>query len=134
MKLFTKKSISEWYKNTKSKFKKKDFLKLYIDYSRPELIEKINTRTKLMLKNGVIQEVKKFSKFKISKDKSITKAIGLLEIKDLIKNKVSKEDVIEKISIKTRQYAKRQATWARGHMSNWKKVKPKQLDRFLKNI
>ncbi|MDA9653925.1 tRNA (adenosine(37)-N6)-dimethylallyltransferase MiaA [Candidatus Pelagibacter sp.] len=134
VKLFTKKSISEWYKNTKSKFKKKDFLKLYIDYSRPELIEKINTRTKLMLKNGVIQEVKKFSKFKISKDKSITKAIGLLEIKDLIKNKVSKEDVIEKISIKTRQYAKRQATWARGHMSNWKKVKPKQLDRFLKNI
>jgi tRNA dimethylallyltransferase len=134
VKLFTKKSVTEWYKNTKSKFKKKDFFKLYINLSRPKLIEKINIRTELMLKNGVIQEVKKFTKFKISRDKSITKAIGLTEIKDLIKNKASKEEVIEKISIKTRQYAKRQVTWARGHMSDWKKVKHEQLGRFLKKI
>jgi len=134
VKLFTKKSVTEWYKNTKSKFKKKDFFKLYINLSRPKLIEKINIRTELMLENGVIQEVKKFIKFKISRDKSITKAIGLTEIKDLIKNKASKEEVIEKISIKTRQYAKRQVTWARGHMSDWKKVKHEQLGRFLKKI
>ena len=134
VKLFTKKSITEWHKNTKSEFKQNDFLKLYIDYPRPELIEKINIRTELMLKNGVIQEVKKFTKFKISRDKSITKAIGLTEIKDLIKNKASKEEVIEKISIKTRQYAKRQATWARGHMTTWKKIKPKTLNNFLKKI
>lgn len=134
VKLFTKKSITEWCKNTKSNFKKKDFFKLYINQSRPKLIEKIYTRTKLMLENGAIQEVKKFSKYKISKDKSINKAIGLTEIKDLIKKKVTKEDVVEKISIKTRQYAKRQVTWARGHMSNWKKIKPEQLDKFLKKI
>jgi len=65
VKLFTKKSVTEWYKNTKSKFKKKDFFKLYINLSRPKLIEKINIRTELMLENGVIQEVKKFIKFKI---------------------------------------------------------------------
>ena len=134
IKLSTKKSITEWYKNTKSRFKKKDFFKIYINHSRPELIEKIYTRTKLMLENGAVQEVKKFFKLKVSKDKSIAKAIGLTEINDLINNKVSKEEVIEKITIKTRQYAKRQVTWARGHMSNWKKIKPKQLDKFLKKI
>ena len=134
VKLFTKKSVTEWYKNTKSKFKKKDFLKLYIDYPRSELIEKINLRTKQMLYMGAVLEVKRFLKLRISTKKSISKAIGVSEIKDFIKRKMSEEEVIEKISIKTRQYAKRQVTWARGHMTNWKKIKPKRLNTFLKKI
>ena len=134
VKLFTKKSITEWYKSTKSKFKKKEFLKLYIDYPRPKLIEKINLRTKQMLDMGAVLEVKKFLKLKISKNKSVSKAIGVNEIKDLIKKKINKDEVIEKISIKTRQYAKRQVTWARGHMRGWKKIEPKRLNTFLKKI
>ena len=74
VKLFTKKSIIEWYKNTKSNFEKKDFFKLYIDYPRSELIEKINLRTKEMLNKGAIKEVKNFLKLRISKNKSISKS------------------------------------------------------------
>ena len=132
--LFTKKSITEWYKSTKSKFKKKEFLKLYIDYPRPKLIEKINLRVRQMLDLGAVLEVKNFLKLKISKNKSVSKAIGVVEIKDLIKNKIDEDEVIEKISIKTRQYAKRQATWARGHMKSWKKIEPKRLNSFIKKI
>ena len=134
VKLFTNKSIIEWYKNTRSKLKKKDYLKIYIDYPRSELIKKINFRTRKMLAEGVILEVKKFLKLKISKNKSISKAIGIAEIKEYIKKLIDKEELIEKISIKTRQYAKRQATWARGSMANWKKIKPKRLNNFLKKI
>ena len=47
--------------------------------------------------------------------------MGVAEIKDFIKKKIIEPEVIEKISIKTRQYAKRQVTWARGHMKEWKK-------------
>ena len=132
--LFTKKSITEWYKSTKSNFKKKEFLKLYIDYPRPKLIEKINLRVRQMLDMGAVLEVKNFLKLKISKNKSVSKAIGVVEIKDLIKKKIDEDEVIEKISIKTRQYAKRQATWARGHMKSWKKIEPKRLNSFLKKI
>ena len=132
--LFTKKSITEWYKSTKSKFKKKEFLKLYIDYPRPKLIEKINLRVRQMLDMGAVLEVKNFLKLKTSKNKSVSKAIGVVEIKDLIKKKIDEDEVIEKISIKTRQYAKRQATWARGHMKSWKKIEPKRLNSFLKKI
>ena len=132
--LFTKKSITEWYKSTKSKFKKKEFLKLYIDYPRPKLIEKINLRVRQMLDMGAVLEVKNFLKLKISKNKSVSKAIGVVEIKDLIEKKIDEDEVIEKISIKTRQYAKRQATWARGHMKSWKKIEPKRLNSFLKKI
>ena len=134
VKLFTKKSITEWYKNTKSKFKKKEFIKLYIDYPRSELIERINLRIKQMLETGAVLEVRRFLKLRISKDKSVSKAIGVVEIKDFIQNKINEEEVIEKISIKTRQYAKRQVTWARGHMKSWKKIEPKRLNSFLKKI
>ena len=134
VKLFTKKSITEWYKNTKSKFKKKDFLKLYVDYPRFDLIKKINLRTEQMLNMGAVLEVKRFLKHKISKNRSISKAIGISEIKDFIKKKMTEDEVIDKISIKTRQYAKRQVTWARGHMISWKKIKPKRLNIFIKKI
>ena len=134
VKLYTKKSITEWYKNTKSKFKKKEFFKLYIDYPRSELIEKINLRIKQMLDMGAVLEVKKFLTLKISKNKSVSKAIGIVEIKDFIKKKMDEKEVIDKISIKTRQYAKRQVTWARGHMKSWKKIEPKRLNSFLKKI
>ena len=87
-----------------------------------------------MLNKGAIPEVKNFLKLRISKNKSISKAIGVTEIKDFIKKRIVKDEVIEKISIKTRQYAKRQVTWARGNMTTWKKIKPKRLNLFLKKI
>ena len=134
VKLYTKKSLTKWYQNTKSEYKKKDFLKLYIDYPRSELVSRINDRTKQMIKMGAVSEVKRFLKLRISKNKSISKAIGVTEIKDFIEKKLVEQQVIEKISIKTRQYAKRQVTWARGHMKEWKKINPNKLDNFLKKI
>ena len=134
VKLYTKKSVTEWYKSTKSEFKKNDFFKLYIDYRRSDLVNRINIRTKQMLNMGVVSEVKEFLKLRISKNKSISKAIGVAEIKDFIKKKLIEKEVIEKISIKTRQYAKRQVTWARGHMKGWKKINPNRLNNFLKKI
>ena len=44
------------------------------------------------------------------------------------------EDTKEKILIKTRQYAKRQMTWARGQMQTWKKLDAENLNAYLKNI
>ena len=134
IKLFTKKSIVDWFKKTKSNFNNQDFLKIYIDFPRPNLINRINKRTNQMIKLGAINEVIRFNKQKIPKNRSINKAIGVSEIKDFIKKKISEDVLIEKISIKTRQYAKRQSTWARGHMTDWKKVNPRDLSRYLKKI
>ena len=76
--------------------------------------------------------MKSFLKLRIPKDRSISKAIGVSDISEYLKKKTIKESAIEKISIKTRQYAKRQSTWARGHMTDWKKVNPRDLSRYLK--
>jgi tRNA dimethylallyltransferase len=87
-----------------------------------------------MIKNGAIKEVKNFIKLKVKKDKSVNKAIGINEIRQYLNNEKKLEDIIENISIKTRQYAKRQSTWARGNMKSWLKLKPNELNNFLKKI
>ena len=134
VKTFTKKSIIDWYKNTKSIYEESDFFKIYIDFPREELIKRINERTSLMLKEGAIQEVKNFIKLRVKKDNSSNKVIGVNEIRDFLKNKLDLDEVKELISIKTRQYAKRQSTWARGQMPDWIKLDPKDLNKFLKKI
>ena len=134
VKYFTKKSIHDWFKETKSKFKKNEFLKIYIDFPRSELIQRINKRTEQMIKDGAVDEVKRFIKQNVRKSNSVNKAIGIAEIKKYLKNEKDLEDIKEEISIKTRQYAKRQRTWARGYMMNWLKLEPKDIDKFLKKI
>mgnify|MGYP001256170881 FL=1 len=134
VKKFTKKSLHEWFKNTKSNYLEEDFFKIYIDYPREELVERIHQRTGKMIKMGAVNEVKEFLKLKIKKQMTAYKAIGINEIKEYLSKEKKIDEIKELISIKTRQYAKRQSTWARGHMSDWIKLKPLEINKFLKKI
>ena len=87
-----------------------------------------------MIKNGAVNEVKKFIKLKVPKEKTASKAIGIKEVREFIGKKIEIIGVIEKISIKTRQYAKRQSTWGRGNMFDWNKMNPNSLKKFIKKI
>ena len=134
VKLFTKKSMYDWFKNTRSIYEKEDFYKIYIDFPRGELLDKIKMRAEKMIENGAISEVKRFVNLNVKKNKSASKAIGIAEVREFLSKKIEIEEVIEKISIKTRQYAKRQSTWGRGNMQNWDKMSPNSLNKFLKKI
>ena len=134
VKSFTKRSIYDWFKSTRSDYEQDDFFKIYIDSPRAELIKRIEDRTQDMIKNGAVSEVKKFIKLKVPKVKTASKAIGIAEIREYLKKKIEISEVIQKISIKTRQYAKRQSTWGRGNMMDWNKIKSENLNRFLKKI
>ena len=134
VKSFTKRSIYDWFKSTRSDYENDDFFKIYIDFPRAELIKRIEDRTQDMIKNGAVSEVKKFIKLKVPKVKTASKAIGIAEIREYLKKKIEISEVIEKISIKTRQYAKRQSTWGRGNMMDWNKIKSEDLNKFLKKI
>ena len=134
IKSFTKKSMFSWFKNTKSDYDHNDFFKISIDFPRKDLIERINKRTENMIKSGAILEVKKFIKLRVPKNKSLSKAIGISEIRQYLQKKIQTEQLIEKISTKTRQYAKRQSTWARGNMKDWNKFNLDGLDKLIKKI
>ena len=132
VKLKTKKSIFEWMAKTKSEFLDFDIKKIFIDIPRDELLQKISKRTELMFKENCISEVRQFNKLKINKSLSANKLIGVYEINQYLKEMISKDKCKELINIKTRQYAKRQNTWARGHMKNWIKLYSKNFSILLK--
>ena len=132
VKLKTKKSLYDWFLNTKSDFLDFEIKKIFIDIPRNKLLKKISKRTELMIKKKSINEVKKFNKLKINKSLSANKLIGVQEINNYLKGSISLEQCKELINIKTRQYAKRQNTWARGHMKNWNKVYSENLSILLK--
>ena len=134
IKSYTDISMYDWLVRTESQFKNSDFLKLYIEIKREKLIERINLRTLNMINGGAINEVKKFLKLKIRKDQSVNKVIGIAELTQYLNHEITLEEAKELISIKTRQYAKRQATWARTRMTSWKKIKPTRIDDFIKKL
>ena len=134
VKLFTKRSIYDWFKSTRSNYENDDFFKIYIDFPRTELIRRISDRTADMIKKGAISEVKKFIRLKVPRTKTASNAIGIAEIREYLEKKIEISEVIEKISIKTRQYAKRQSTWGRSNMMDWNKIKSEDLNKFLKKI
>ena len=134
IKSFTKISMYEWLNKTKSEFKDEEFLKLYIDFKREGLIKQISLRSIKMIELGAINEVKKFIKSKIKKDLSVNKVIGIDELTQYLDKKINLDQAQELISIKTRQYAKRQATWARSRMISWVKINPIKITDYIKKL
>ena len=132
VKLKTNKSLFDWFANTKSDFLDYEIKKLFIEIPRDKLLKKISMRTELMFKEKCVNEVRKFNKIKIKKNLSANKLIGVQEINDFLSGSISLEQCKELINIKTRQYAKRQNTWARGHMKNWNKIYSENLSILLK--
>ena len=130
--LKTKKSLFDWTMNTKSDFINFEIKKIFIDIPREELLKKISERTELMFRNKCMEEVKKFNSLKINKSLSANKLIGVQEINAYLEGSIVLDQCKELINIKTRQYAKRQNTWARGHMKNWNKLYSKDFSILLK--
>ena len=85
-----------------------------------------------MFMDGAIEEAKLFFKMRVYRELSSNKIIGLREIKNYLNKKTSLIEAKELISLKTRQYAKRQLTWARGHMRSWETIDSSNINDFFK--
>lgn len=83
-----------------------------INRKREELYNRINKRVDEMLENGLIQEVESIYK-KYKEFPTAMQALGYKEVVEYLENKCSKEEMIEKIKMESRRYAKRQLTWFR---------------------
>ena len=134
IKYHTKISIIKWFEKTKKYFSSDEFFKLYIDYPREDLINRINLRVEDMFIDGAIGEVGRFNKFKVKRENSSNKVIGIKEITNFLNKQTTLDQAKDLIAIKTRQYAKRQVTWARGQMQSWQKINPKNLSLTLKKL
>ena len=116
-------SLNEWYKKeNKRYFNPEDFIKILLTPSKPELEKRIKKRFLKMLKNGAMNEAKNYKELGLLSNSlhSSNSIIGLNEIALYLEKKISIDELKEKVLIRTRQYAKRQFTWLRGQMKDWK--------------
>jgi len=116
-------TLNEWQKKKNKKyFKSNEFIKICLIPPKSDLERRIKKRFLDMLKKGAIHEAKKYKALDLSSNLLHTSnsIIGLREIESFLTKKISMSELKEQVLIKTRQYAKRQFTWQRGQMGDWK--------------
>lgn len=91
---------------------KYDYKVFALNMDREVLYNRINVRVDLMIKNGLIEEVSNL-KEKYNKFPTAMQGLGYKEVVEYLENKTTKDEMIEKIKMETRRYAKRQLTWFR---------------------
>lgn len=108
----TGQSILSYRKKEKQK---RDFniIKIGLELPKEKLYANINNRVDVMMKKGLLEEVKGLVPFK---QLNALQTVGYTELFDHIEEKVSLEKAIEGIKTNTRHYAKRQMTWFKKDM------------------
>ena len=134
VKKYTKKSIYDWAKKTEPLFENYVFKKFFINTPKNQLLKNIELRTQEMINKKCINEVIRFKKKRLKKTLSPNKIIGVQEILRFLKGELDLKSLFELMNIKTRQYAKRQKTWSRAHMSDWHMVYSSNSSILLKKI
>ena len=89
-----------------------DYKVFAINMNREILYNRINKRVDIMIQKGLIDEVKQiYNKYKMFP--TAMQALGYKEVVEYLEDKITKEEMIEKIKQESRRYAKRQLTWFR---------------------
>ena len=89
-----------------------DYKVFAINMNREILYNRINKRVDIMIQKGLIDEVKQiYKKYKMFP--TAMQALGYKEVVEYLEDKITKEEMIEKIKQESRRYAKRQLTWFR---------------------
>lgn len=94
----------------------KDIKIFEILWDREELRKRINLRTSLMMKEGIIDEVIYLEK-KYRRSPNAMASIGIIETLDYLDGKLNKMQLEEKIAINTAKLAKRQNTFNKGQFA-----------------
>ena len=108
----TGKTKTELEVESRKKEPKYNFILFGITMDRDKLYDRINKRVDIMIEQGLIEEVKELlSKYK--EFPTAMQGLGYKEVVEYLHGIITKEEMIEKIKMETRRYAKRQLTWFR---------------------
>jgi tRNA dimethylallyltransferase len=98
--------------------------RMVVSVERDVLRERISRRFTVMFSTGAVEEVEALLAQELDPTLPAMKAIGVPEIAAWLSGRSTREEAIEKATIATHQYAKRQRTWLRNRMGDWPRVSP----------
>jgi tRNA dimethylallyltransferase len=108
-----------------------DDIQIYeIFWSVEDLKKRIEKRTSIMLEDGLIDEVIYLEK-RYTREPNCMKTIGISETLEYLDGKISKEQLVDKITLNTIKLAKRQRTFNNGQFKNIIKSDLKSLRELL---
>ena len=109
----TGKTISEHNKAEQQKESPYNFAYFVLTDERENLYKRIDLRVDIMLKNGLLDEVKALKDMGYHRNMVSMQGLGYKEILDYLDDKCSLEEAIYILKRETRHFAKRQLTWFR---------------------
>lgn len=105
--------ISTHNEREKQKNSPYNFKYYCLNMDRKLLYERINKRVDIMVKNGLVEEVKSLLNMGYSKNLVSMQGIGYKEIVLYLEGNITLDEAVEMIKQETRRFAKRQLTWFR---------------------
>ena len=128
----TGKNKTEQEIESRKKGVKYDYKVFAINWERQLLYERINKRVDIMIEQGLIQEVEELLK-KYDNFPTAMQGLGYKEVVEYLQGITTKEEMIEKLKMETRRYAKRQITWFKKNKQTiW--IEHKDLQKILDEI
>lgn len=116
----TGQSLGEWQMLKGEPVLTGDLLRYVLKPNRDWLIERIGRRFHVMMEQGALDEVRALRAGGLNADLPSARALGVPSLMAHLDGKLSLEQAIEQAITQTRQYAKRQMTWFRHQMPDWR--------------
>ena len=103
---------------------------LLVNPDREELYRRIDERFARMIDAGGLEEVMQLDALGVDPAAPILTALGVRPLQRHLRGELSLGAAIEEGQTETRQYAKRQLTWARGNMIAWNNINTQQMQTY----
>lgn len=125
----TGRSLADWQADTPDPILRAGaFTGLVMDSPKAWLTPRIEMRFDRMLRGGALDEARAMQD-RFDTALPSCRAIGVAEAMGVVRGTLRHEDAVQSAVIATRQYAKRQRTWFRARMSDWRWVSAPDLPR-----
>jgi tRNA dimethylallyltransferase len=132
--LATGRSISDWHREgMPAPIDAARAFKIFLSVPRVELYRRIDARFEAMLAAGALEEVKALASRTLDPGLPAMKAHGVPWLIRYLNGEISLAEAAEGGKRDTRRYTKRQATWFRHQLPDWRWVEPREAEGFIRS-
>ncbi|MGI9403929.1 MAG: tRNA (adenosine(37)-N6)-dimethylallyltransferase MiaA [Hyphomicrobium sp.] len=128
-------SLLEWQSRPGERLlKEADTVRLVVAPEREELHRRIDARFDAMMAQGALEEVAQLAASHLDPSVPIMNALGVQPLMQHVRGQIARREAVAQAQAETRQYTKRQLTWARGNMIAWKWPIEKETERLVASV
>ena len=96
-----------------------------LERDRADEIRRIDRRVDRMFAAGLVEETRSLLEKGLRENRTAMQAIGYRQVVDHLEGRCGRQDALDQVKVRTRQFAKRQRTWFQGQLDlRWVGVGP----------